>query len=419
MNCPHHFDIIIAGGGLAGASLACALKFTGKSVLLVESSPHDSDMQPSFDERTVALTYSSRNIFSALGVWDQIAASGIQPILDIHVSDLGHFGQIHLSCKDVNTEALGYVVPVRTIGNILWKNIFDSPNIVVGCPWTVTDITIADDKCAVTIDDTASRFTVKTNLLVIADGGRSNLSSCLRFKVRDVSYEHSAVLSFVRVDRPHNGRAYERFTMEGPLACLPHNISQCTGNTRQERPHYAVVWSTKKDKLEHRMALNDKDFVDALQTTFGDRAGNFSEPTARKSYQLKRRHVDVPAMHRVLLIGNAAHIVHPVAGQGFNLGLRDVACLAGLLADQTFDTGSAEMTAAYIRQRKQDTRMVNTFTHSLIKIFTSPSQSVSVARNLGLAILEHLPPAKRILLRRTMGLVTSQAPLTSGIFTDL
>jgi 2-octaprenyl-6-methoxyphenol hydroxylase len=409
------WDIVIVGGGMVGASLAIALKPSRYSVLLVESVPHQSEDQPSYDERTVALTHSAKLIFSAMDVWERIENTRAEPILDIHISNRGHFGQTHLSHKDAGTSALGYVVPTRVIGNTLWGELGKDKDTKLFCPATVKNLRQHGDHCLVdvSVDNTIRR--IKSRLVVLADGGKSPLTREFSnqsendsgMTSRSTQYTQSAILSIVTTDRPHNGRAYERFTDEGPLALLPHRVD---GN----KAAYALVWTTSMDKVETRMALSDDDFLTELQFTFGDRAGNFSNPSARKCYPLSRTTLQNPARGRVIIIGNAAHTVHPVAGQGFNLGLRDVATLAELVHESP-DPGSESMINAYLSRRKRDTKMVSGFTHNLIQIFSSEWRSIGFARNLGLKAVEHSPATKRFLLKRTMGLAGKQSKLALGI----
>jgi 2-octaprenyl-6-methoxyphenol hydroxylase len=412
------YDIVIVGGGMVGASLAIALKPSRYSVLLVESVPHQSENQPSYDERTVALTHSAKLIFSAMGVWDGIERSQAEPILDIHISNRGHFGQAHLSHADAGTAALGYVVPTRVIGNTLWSELEKNNGTKIFCPATVQKMKQHSDHCRVdvSVDNTIRR--IKSRLVVLADGGKSPLTRDFISDSENDSgvisqsaqYTQSAILSIVTTDRPHNGRAYERFTEEGPLALLPHRVD---GN----KAAYALVWTSGMENVEARMALSDDDFLAELQFTFGDRAGNFSNPSARKCYPLNRTTLQFPARGRVIVIGNAAHTVHPVAGQGFNLGLRDVAVLAELVHESP-DLGCKSMINTYLSRRKRDTEMVSGFTHSLIQIFSSDWKSIGFARNLGLKVIEHSPMAKRFLLKRTMGLAGPQSKLALGIPLD-
>ena len=395
--------------------MACALRGAGKRVLVVESAVIGSDSQPAYDERTVALTYSSRNVFSALGVWEQIEKGGAQPILDIHVSNRGGFGQVRLSCKDAGTEALGYVVPVRNIGNVLWEMMNQSDAIEFQCPAKVVSVNVENEYCQVGINHDRAQTQVTADLLVVADGGRSQLAQQLGYAVSDMPYGQSAILSMVRTDRPHRGQAYERFLNDGPLALLPHRIDQGFLQPGGSACDFALVWTVRNRDVAQRLSLNDEEFLDSLQSAFGGRAGNFFEASPRKSYPLSRVRVDCPALKRSVLIGNAAHAVHPVAGQGFNLGLRDVACLAHLITESKFPLGSAEMAGEYVRLRRRDAWAVESFTHALIQAFASSSRPLSWIRNASLAAMEHFPPAKRLLLRSTMGLKAVPQKLTSGI----
>lgn len=408
--------MVIIGGGLVGASLGVALGPADRKILLIESVAHQSAQQPSYDERTVALTYSAKRIYSAMGIWQEIESRQAQPILDIHISNQGHFGQTHLSHKDAGTDALGYVVPTRVLGDVLWRQLKMDGNTEIACPARANNLHQRDNYCLVDICQGKNTRRIKTALVVLADGGRSALARQINSAAISMDYAQSAVLSIVTTDRPHRGRAYERFTKEGPLALLPHS----TASAGKIDQRFAAVWTTRQENLQTRIALSDDDFIAALQHCFGDRAGNFSHPSARKIYPLKRALLPEPGNNRIIVIGNAAHTVHPVAGQGFNLGLRDVAHLAELIFSHTpsgadSEFGNQSMINAYARSRKRDTEMVTCFTHSLVEIFSNDFKALGFARNLGLTTIEHFPPAKRFLLKRTMGLAGRQSRLEAGI----
>lgn len=444
-------DIIIIGGGLVGTSLAVALEPSGRNVLLVESVAHQSNTQTTAqandDQRTVALTHSSKLIFSAMGIWENIQSAQAQPILDIHISNRGHFGQTHLSHKDArinntNISALGYVVPVRVLGKALWAQLEKHKNTRLACPAYAVNLQQQPGFCSVEIVQSGKTRRIKAQLVVLADGGRSSLGQHLNHAAQTTDYAQSAILSIVATDQPHYGRAYERFTDEGPLALLPHSTIEgagdCLSNSLSNgmsnnlsndmgaaKSRYALVWTTSQANVATRMALSDDEFIASLQDIFGDRAGNFSSPSPRNCYPLKRSTLSEPASGRVITIGNAAHTVHPVAGQGFNLGLRDVAELAEIifnLADSepgnvTKNTalGGQAMINAYTKARKHDTEMVNKLTHSLIAVFSNDLKTLGFLRNFALNTIEHCPPAKRFLLKRTMGLAGRQPKLALGI----
>ena len=403
------FDVVIVGGGLVGASLAVALEPANLDILVVESVHPDSESQPSFDERTVALTYSAKRIFDAMGIWHRIETRDTQPIEDIHISNRGHFGQVHLASKHAGTEALGFVVPTRVVGNVLWNSMADQQGLSIACPASVKGLHQNGASCTVEIEHAGETAGVEASLVVVADGGRSRLIDQLAITTRENDYGHSAVLCIVTADRAHGARAYERFTRNGPLALLP--LKPMHGQHR-----FAVVWTIPNESVTQRLDLGDEEFIDALQEEFGDRAGGFGNPSPRKSYPLKRLVVDHPVDGRVLVMGNAAHTVHPVAGQGFNLGLRDVAALAELIYDSDpAILGEPGLQKAYARSRSRDVDRVNLFTHSLIRIFSNELAPLSLARNLGLNAIELFPPAKRFLLKRTMGLAGSQPRMVHGL----
>ena len=406
----HNFDVVIVGGGLVGASLAVALAPAGLSLAVVEETAVDSQAQPSFDERTVALTYNARQIYTGMGVWDEIAAQQAQPIREIHISERGRFGMTHLHHDDIGTEALGYVVPSRVIGEVLHQRITQSDAVSLFCPATVVELQPHDDDGDDDDDDAPRILTLSQHkknrkigakLVVIADGGRSQLAAQVGVKTHRRDYPQSAIISLVQTDRAHHGRAFERFTAEGPLALLPHSEQR-----------YALVWTTESKQVATRMAYSDDEFIHALQRTFGDRAGTFARPTPRKCYPLQRSWTERPIAARTVVIGNAAHTVHPVAGQGFNLGLRDVAVLAELIQRaQQADLGSAALLEQYAALRRREAWMVGRFTDGLIRLFggnaslrTPTRFAMGLARSVALAGVELLPPVKRILLRRTMGL---------------
>jgi 2-polyprenyl-6-methoxyphenol 4-hydroxylase len=405
---PTDFDVIIVGGGMVGASMACALAGSDLKIAVVEAFPADAKASPSFDERTVALTYSSRQIFAGLGLWDEIAATGeAWPILDIEVSDRGHIGACRLSHRDVGTPALGYVVPTRIAGRVLHEKIQTEDAVEFFCPAEVVRVDRAGDCVTAEINiDNATR-NLSARLLVIADGGRSSLREALGFKPAVKLYKQSALITTVQTDRAHQGMAYERFVGSGPLALLPIKSHD-----------YAVVWTLEADQLETYQTMSDDRFLLKLQSAFNDRAGKFRTLGARHVYPLSLARVAQSAEPRVVAIGNAAHLVHPVAGQGFNLGLKDVADLAELIyaaAARDEDIGGSRLVAKYTLIRRRETDNVLDFTDGMLGVFGTEFLPFVVGRNLGLLAIDKLPPVKRALLRRTMGMHGRQPKLASGL----
>lgn len=399
------YDLLIVGGGLVGASLAAALADTLARVAVIEPFAATCRQQPSYDERTVALTYHTRQIYSAMGLWQPIATAGVEPIIDIHISNRGHCGMTHLSHKDIGTAALGYVVPTRTIGQVLHARIQTAANIDFYCPATAIDYQANNARSWVTIKNGEHTLRRNAKLVVLADGGNSNLTAA--WQPARQQYSQQALSTIVGCDRPHNGRAYERFTNEGPIALLPHSDQR-----------YAVVWTCSAAFVAARATLPDDAFIDALQNAFGDRAGTLFSPTPRNVYPLQRSSMANPSGQRVVAIGNAAHSVHPVAGQGFNLGLRDVAALAELVyaaKRNNIDVGGSEQLKRYTASRQRDTRRVQQFTHGLIELFTNDYKARALLTNIALGGIELLPPLKRFLLARSMGIHAKQSTLGMGL----
>jgi 2-octaprenyl-6-methoxyphenol hydroxylase len=410
------YDVVIVGGGLAGASLAVALGNTAYRVAVIEAFELDSNAQPSYDERTIALTYSAKHIFSQLGVWDDSIETEACALKSIHISNKGHFGKTRLTHEDAGTEALGYVIPTRALGQALMHKLANTKNIDLFCPYEAKKIDAGNSSASITIaknparpSDTAKTSSLNARLVVIADGGRSPLLNATGISSKSEAYLQSALLSIVKTNIPHQHRAYERFVENGPLALLPMNGQR-----------FAVVWTLSPEELETVSRMSDEHYLAHLQSTFGTRTGLFSAPTPRKAYPLSKSCLATPFSRRILALGNAAHTVHPVAGQGFNLGLRDVATLAEVLqqasaSEAETDIGSEAFLQNYADLRAEDTRRVVRFTDGLLSIFNHPSTLVQLGRNIGLAAVENLPFVKRALLKRTMGLGRNQPRLARGL----
>jgi 2-octaprenyl-6-methoxyphenol hydroxylase len=401
------FDIVIVGGGMVGASLAGALLGSGLRVAIVEAALLGSDFQPSFNDRTVALAYGSRRILESIGVWGDLELVGATPIEHIHVSHRGFFGTTRLHAADLELPALGYVVENRALGSVLWKRLADAPGITWFCPATVSDIRIDDTTAVVSVKQGGEVRTLHTRLVVGADGTHSAVRKLLDIPAERTDYEQSAVVATVAAGLPHGNTAYERFTDTGPLAALPMRDNRC-----------AIVWSARAHEADAILGWSDEEFVSRLQDRFGDRLGRFSKPGARGRYPLAMTRVPQQARARMVLIGNAAHTVHPVAGQGFNLGLRDVAALAEIVtasSRQGDDIGDVSLSRRYLDWRRRDTQVTEFFTDSLIKIFSNASPVFAMTRGLGLVAVDLLLPAKRRLLRITSGLAGRLPRLARGL----
>jgi 2-octaprenyl-6-methoxyphenol hydroxylase len=401
------YDIIIVGGGMVGASLACALGNSSLRIAVVEAIAPGEPGQPSYDDRTIALAYSSRRIFEGIGVWDNIAQRSASPIEHIHISDRGHFGFTRLHASDMGIEALGYVAETRALGAALYESMATYSNIELICPATVNSVNILTDRAELTVEDDGKARNISARLAVAADGGDSPLRRAVGIEASRHEYDQTAIVANVTPGKDHQNTAYERFTSTGPLALLPMPGKRC-----------AVVWSTSKDNVETMLGWSDEEYLAKLQERFGDRLGRFERVGKRAAYPLSLTRVKQSVSNRIALIGNAAHTVHPVAGQGFNLGLRDVATLAQVIVDATRDGkdfGALEVLGPYAAWRKRDNQRVATFTDGLVRVFANDFLPLMVARNVGLSLVNLFPSVKRAFIRRTSGLNGRLPRLARGL----
>jgi 2-octaprenyl-6-methoxyphenol hydroxylase len=397
------FDVAIVGGGMVGASCALALSGSGRSVVLVEGIAAGADAQPSFDERTTALGNASRRIFESLGVWQSIepAAAAIRTI---HVSDAGHFGFARLRASEQGIDAFGYVVPNRVIGSALWARLASAPGVTLRVPARPERVAIGADAVSITIDTEGVREELTARVVVAADGAHSSVRAAARIEASVEDYAQVALVANVRADRPNDGTAFERFSAQGPLAVLPLADGSFT-----------VVWTVTPQSATQILALTDAAFLKELQRRFGWRAGCFVHAGRRASYALNLTRAASTVAPRTVLIGNAAQALHPVAGQGFNLGLRDAAMLAELIVAGAADAGDAQLLQKFADWRASDRNGVIRFTDGLIKLFGDKRRSVGALRNLGLLLFDLAPPAKRALARVSAGFAGPTPRLARGL----
>ncbi|KAA6187342.1 2-octaprenyl-6-methoxyphenyl hydroxylase [Thiohalocapsa marina] len=404
------FDLVIVGGGLVGSSLACALRHSGLRVGVVEAVAANAPSHPSYDERVLALSLGSRRIFGGIGLWDAMRADA-EPIRQVHVSERGQFGFARLAADEEGVEALGYVTPARSIGQALEACLRDATDTVeVMRPARLVGLRQQPDGWNIEISVAGSSRLLRTALLVAADGGDSALRRRLGLAVHEQAYGYDAIITTVTPGRPRPGVAFERFTDSGPLAMLP-----MTGG------RWSVVWTARDSDTAGLLALDDTAFLQALQQRFGHRLGRLARPGRRIAYPLRLLLAKQLTGPRLALIGNAAHTLHPVAGQGFNLGLRDVAELADLLADTRRtgqDPGGHAVLAGYRQRRRQDQANVAALTDGLARLFTNPLPTLRLGRNLGLLGLDLLPPARHALARRFMGIGGRLPRLARGLPLD-
>jgi 2-octaprenyl-6-methoxyphenol hydroxylase len=401
------WDVVVVGGGMVGASFALALRNTKLRVLLVENFPPDSASQPSFDERTTAIGNGSRQIFESLGVWPAMADAA-SPIRSIHVSDAGRFGVARLDAREQGIHAFGYVVPNRVIGRTLWAALRDASNVTLAVPAQVKGAVLRNDGVHLDVEQDGRVERIHAAVAVAADGAGSVLRASAGIDADVEDYEQIAIVVNAATERPHTGEAFERFTKSGPLAVLP-----VTGGG------YTVVWAVKPARAAELVALDETAFAAELLDAFGWRAGRWTKIGRRNTYPLALSRAVETVSGRVVLIGNAAQALHPVAGQGFNLGLRDAATLAEMLAGLDKDSANPErfneLLAKFAAWRAEDRKGVTKFTDGLVKLFGSDLPGVGVARNFGLLLFDMSPTAKRALSRVSWGFAGRMPRLARGL----
>ncbi len=385
-------QLAIIGGGLVGASLALALqagaKARGWQIVLIEPFAPGDSYQPSYDARSTALSYGARQIYQRLGIWPSISQRA-EPITQIHVSDRGCFGAARLSAGDEGVPALGYVVENAWLGHCLWQAL-DKDVISWRCPDEVVAMHNLGDGYRLTLKDGAS---LDCDLAVLADGGRSGLREQLGIAVTQQPYQQSALIANITPSEPHQGQAFERFTEAGPMAMLPLADNRC-----------ALVWTRPGPDAERLAALPERAFLDELQVAFGYRLGALCKVGARHLYPLALIEAQEQVRPHLVVLGNAAHSLHPIAGQGYNLSLRDTLQLAESLLASSAPLGELACLQDYLDRQRLDQQMTVGFSDQVTKLFTTGQPLIVAGRNLGLLGLDLLPPAKRWFARQAMGL---------------
>lgn len=370
-------DITVIGAGPVGAVFALALRDRGFSVLLLEA----SSVRP-VDRRSIALSQGSRLILERLGAWSALPAT---PIESIHVSQRAGFGRALMQAADAGLPALGYVIAYADLHAALTDRLDACPRLEVRRATEVLDIQPGPECAHVACRTAGAEWRASTRLAVLADGGGLARTAA---RQREREYAQCAVVADVQSDRPAAGRAYERFTPSGPIALLPSG----TG--------FALVWTTTPEDAKRLGALEDDAFLAALQGAFGGRAGRFHRCTARAMYPLTLRVAGAPCADRAVLLGNAAQTLHPVAGQGLNLGLRDAWELAQRASSEPDALGTPAFLARFQRARRADRLGTIALTDALVTGFSNDLAPLRWLRGFGLTLLDVLPPAKKAFIAR-------------------
>jgi 2-octaprenyl-6-methoxyphenol hydroxylase len=418
MNSSLQHDVVIAGAGMVGASLAYALARKDFDVAVIEPTAPVARRQEGFDERSITLSFGSARIFQALGLWSDVAAHAT-PIRTIQITEARRFGSARLDARDEGVDALGYVVNARAFTNVLNDAVATLPNVRVYCPARVTALakgSLGGAKEAshlvgesshlpVVLSEGDMTSTVATRLLVGADGADSTVRKLLGIAASERDYGQVALVTNVDAEFSEEGAAFERFTTYGPIALLPN------GGRR-----YGVVWMVESAVGAELMALSDAAFAARLRAEFAGRLGAFSRVGQRFRYPLKLTRTPQPAHMRAVLIGNAANALHPIGAQGFNLGLRDVAMLAQLLVDARRadgDIGADDLLRRYAQSRAADQRRTVLFTDVLARVFDAAW--FAPLRPLGLLATQLVPPLRHRIARGAMGLGGSLTRLARGL----
>ncbi|MFA9459318.1 UbiH/UbiF/VisC/COQ6 family ubiquinone biosynthesis hydroxylase [Thiohalorhabdus methylotrophus] len=388
-------DVAVVGGGMAGATLAWALYRRGLEVALIEPG---EPPEPAYEEaplRVSAINAGSRAILADLGLWEDIAAQGAAPIGTIEVTDGHRRGRTLLDCREAGVEALGHVVSNRAVVATAWERIRAEGGATLLQPARMESMERGPDRTRITVESGGERFTLEARLVVGADGEHSGVRRAAGIGTWGWHHNRHAVVAVVDCERDLAGHAFERFLPEGPLAFLP------LGGGRA-----SIVWTLTPSAAAEVAELGTADFLARLRARFGPALGALHDTGERAVFPLELRLAERFTGDRAALVANAGHLVHPVAGQGFNLGLRDVAALAeelGNARDRGWDPGNAAVLGRYERRRRMDTTRVVAFTEGLNRLFGNEAMPLAVARRLGLAGLDRIGPLKRMLMNQAMG----------------
>jgi len=391
-------DIVIVGAGPIGLSMALALSESHFNIVLVDQCDPRTFLNASYDGRTTAIAYGSVSFFDEIGIWQSLAPHA-EPIHDIFVTTEQQRGFVHYRSQDVGKHPFGYIVENRQLRQQLFSKLLTFKNLTIHAPKTLENIIFEDQSVVAELSDGTM---IHAPLCIAADGKKSALRQYTDISTTELSYHQTSLVFVINHSKPHQGRAFEHFLSTGPLAFLPMSGSKSS-----------VVWSLKNDLAPHFQALPADAFAEEVQMRFGDTLGDLSLEGEIWSYPLSAMVSHGYIGQRLALIGDAAHTIHPIAGQGFNLGLRDVKALTSLLMERQklgLDIGSAQVLKQYQSQRRVDTHAMTGMTDSLVRLFSNDLQMLSRLSSIGLSITNQFPLIKRFLTRHAMGLPIFKEP---------
>jgi 2-octaprenyl-6-methoxyphenol hydroxylase len=391
-----YYDVAIIGGGLVGASLACALEPLGLRTALVEAVEFKAASQPSYDDRTLALSASSCRILEGLGVWPQLRDNATA-IREIHVRELERPGKVVMDPAELGLDRFGHVVEARVFGAAVMETLRGLENIDLICPATVGQVELVDGGTKVGFNENGSDRTLVASLLVGADGANSFVRESLGIEAERHDYRQTAIICNITPEENHRGRAFECFTPTGPFAVMPHVEGRC-----------GLIWCVASDDAEDVLNLPEEEFLARAERRFNGPLGRFVKLGRRSSYPLKLVRALEDIRPAAVILGNAAHAIHPIGAQGFNLGLRDAAVLAEVLAEEVrggnaANIGSVDVLRRYSEWRAPDQQGTIAYSDGLARMFSNTRPISSLLRTTGLLAHAFLPPLRRQLAVRAMG----------------
>lgn len=385
-------DIAIVGGGLAGASLAVALAPLGYDVRVIEAVAYKAATQPSYDDRTLAVSHSSCKILNSIGLWESLQ-SDATAIRKIFVTELNRPGRVVLDPAEMGLTEFGHVVEARSFGAVVTQVLAQTANIGVISPARVSDISLGASHASIKLETDTGEEELRARLVVAADGANSFIRSHLQIPIQSRDYGQTAIICNITPERAHDGRAFECLTDTGPFAVLPHTGKRC-----------GLVWSVATEGAAEILALDDTTFISRAQERFGDRLGAFTKVGQRSAYPLKLVRATEDIRERLVILGNAAHAIHPIGAQGFNLALRDAAVLAEILADDEHgDPGETGLLNTYSQWRQHDQRATITASDGMARLFAHPSVFAAGLRTTGLIAHAMFPSLRRKSAIKAMG----------------
>lgn len=398
----HDYDLVIVGAGMVGASLACTLAPSGLRIAIIESVTLSNDQKSSYDDRGLTLSASSKRILEQINVWQQVQAYAT-PIKKIHVSEQGRFGFTHLDAQETGHDELGNIVVARSLGQALHKQMNSFENVELICPAELKHFKRNNGMMGLEISKSGETKNITAGLLVGADGNRSLVRRLAGINTNEKDFKQTAIVANVTTQKSNNSTAFERFTPHGPVALLPIESNRSV-----------LVFTVESESAKHYLTMSDELFIKEVENEFGRRLGNIEQVGQRRSYPLVFIEALEQYQQQLVLLGNAAHSIHPNAAQGFNLGLRDVAGLAECIftgIDKGYDISDINILEDYITLREKDQKRIMQLSNKLAGIFYNEYPILSSARNVAMLLLDVIPELKKTFMQTTMGLAGVQPRL--------